>query len=133
LASDKKLINFSKYHKMARIVQGIVTHHSEKRMSESLFSDIQRFQVHYSLKEIPEVQDFLNDAFERSKHHGDLQDLYRRRYGYPIFLHGISDWRFCSLLVEPKQAADATPSGDVRQLFSWTNRSQVSQQSVQVS
>ncbi|KAI9443130.1 ras guanine nucleotide exchange factor domain-containing protein [Lactarius indigo] len=99
LAADKKLINFSKYHKMARIVQ-----------------DIQRFQVHYVLKEIPEVQDFLNEAFERSKHHGDLQDLYRR-----------------SLLVEPRQAADATPSGDVRQLFSWTNRSQVSQQPVQVS
>lgn len=99
LATDKKLINFSKYHKMARIVR-----------------DIQRFQVHYVLKEISEVQDFLNDAFERSKHHGDLQDLYRR-----------------SLLVEPKQAADAPPSGDVRQLFSWTNRSQVSQQPVQVS
>jgi hypothetical protein len=99
LATDKKLINFSKYHKMARIVQ-----------------DIQRFQVHYVLKEIPEVRDFLNDAFERSKHHGDLQDLYRR-----------------SLLVEPKQAADATPSGDVRQLFSWTNRSQVSHQPMQVS
>jgi hypothetical protein len=27
------------------------------------------------------MQDFLTDAFERSKHHGDLQDLYRRRYG----------------------------------------------------
>ncbi|KAH9179155.1 ras guanine nucleotide exchange factor domain-containing protein [Lactarius sanguifluus] len=99
LAADKKLINFSKYHKMARIIQ-----------------DIQRFQVHYVLKEIPEVQDFLNEAFERSKHHGDLQDLYRR-----------------SLLVEPRQAADTAPSGDVRQLFSWTNRSQVSQQPVQVS
>ncbi|KAH9042207.1 ras guanine nucleotide exchange factor domain-containing protein [Lactarius pseudohatsudake] len=99
LAADKTLINFSKYRKMARIIQ-----------------DIQRFQIHYVLKEIPEVQDFLNEAFERSKHHGDLQDLYRR-----------------SLLVEPRQAADATPSGDVRQLFSWTNRSQVSQQPVQVS
>ena len=43
--------------------------------------DIQRFQVHYTLKEIEEMQDFLTDAFERSKHHGDLQDLYRRRYG----------------------------------------------------
>jgi hypothetical protein len=42
---------------------------------------MQRFQVHYTLKEIEEIQDFLNDAFERSKHHGDLQDLYRRRYG----------------------------------------------------
>ncbi|KAI0304490.1 ras guanine nucleotide exchange factor domain-containing protein [Multifurca ochricompacta] len=93
LVADKKLINFSKYHKMARIIQ-----------------DIQRFQVHYMLKEVPEIQDFLNDAFEKSKHHGDLQDLYRR-----------------SLLVEPRQAADTGPSGDVRQLFPWTNRSQATQ------
>jgi son of sevenless-like protein len=78
LATDKKLINFSKYHKMARIVHGTVAFYFEKRGSESL-PDIQRFQVHYVLKEIPEVRDFLNDAFERSKHHGDLQDLYRRR------------------------------------------------------
>ena len=88
LAADKKLINFSKYHKMARIVQGTVAFYSEMRMTESSLSDIQRFQVHYSLKEIPEVQDFLNEAFERSKHHGDLQDLYRRRYGCPILLQG---------------------------------------------
>jgi len=98
LAAEKKLINFSKYHKMARIVQ-----------------DIQRFQVHYTLKEIQEIQDFLKDAFEKSKDHGDLQDLYRR-----------------SLLVEPKQAADAPPSGDVRQLFPWTSRSHASHP-VQVS
>ena len=46
-----------------------------------MFPDIQRFQVHYTLKEIPEIQDFLKDAFENSEHHGDLHDLYRRRYG----------------------------------------------------
>ncbi|KAH9997970.1 ras guanine nucleotide exchange factor domain-containing protein [Russula vinacea] len=63
----------------------------------------------YSLKEIPEIQDFLKDAFENSEHHGDLHDLYRR-----------------SLLVEPRQPADAPPSGDVRQLFPWTNRSHAS-------
>lgn len=40
---------------------------------------MQRFQVQYTLKAIPEVQEYLNDAFEKSKHHGDLQDLYRRR------------------------------------------------------
>ncbi|KAI0320546.1 ras guanine nucleotide exchange factor domain-containing protein [Amylostereum chailletii] len=85
LAADKKLLNFNKYHKMARIVQ-----------------DMQRFQVPYTLKGIPEVQSYLNHAFERSKHHGDLQDLYRR-----------------SLLVEPKRPADTPPSGDVRQLFPW--------------
>ncbi|KAI0056099.1 ras GEF [Artomyces pyxidatus] len=93
LAADKKLLNFNKYHKMARIVQ-----------------DMQRFQVPYTLKEIPEVQAYLHDAFERSKHHGDLQDLYRR-----------------SLLVEPKQAADTPPAGDVRQLFPWASRSQTNQ------
>jgi son of sevenless-like protein len=95
--------------------------------------DIQRFQVHYTLKEIQEIQDFLKDAFEKSKHHGDLQDLYRRRYGRlgctskQLLIGTLS-----SLLVEPKQAADAPPSGDVRQLFPWTNRSHASHP-VQVS
>ncbi|KAH9924276.1 ras GEF [Epithele typhae] len=72
---EKKLINFNKYHKLARIVQ-----------------DMQRFQVPYNLKEIPEVQMYLRDAFEKSSKQGDLQDLYRR-----------------SLLVEPKQSAEAPP------------------------
>ncbi|KAG1751178.1 ras guanine nucleotide exchange factor domain-containing protein [Suillus lakei] len=88
-APGKKLLNFNKYHKLARIVQ-----------------DMQRFQVPYNLKKIPEVQEYLQMAFENSKHHGDLQDLYRR-----------------SLLVEPKQPADAPPS-DMRQLFNWATRSQ---------
>ncbi|PPQ63616.1 hypothetical protein CVT24_004368 [Panaeolus cyanescens] len=89
--ANKKLLNFNKYHKLARIVQ-----------------DMQRFQVPYNLKAIPEVQEYLNDAFEKSKHHGDLQDLYRR-----------------SLLVEPKQTqGDNPPTSDVRQLFSWATRSQ---------
>ncbi|KAJ6621899.1 ras guanine nucleotide exchange factor domain-containing protein [Mycena sp. CBHHK59/15] len=85
----KQLLNFNKYHKLARIVQ-----------------DMQRFQVPYQLRAIPEVQEYLNGAFENSRHHGDLQDLYRR-----------------SLLVEPRQAADA-PVADMRQLFSWATRSQ---------
>ncbi|ETW81677.1 hypothetical protein HETIRDRAFT_36712 [Heterobasidion irregulare TC 32-1] len=89
MAAEKKLLNFNKYHKMARIVQ-----------------DMQRFQVPYTLKEIPEVQSYLNHAFEKSPHHGDLHDLYRR-----------------SLLVEPKQPADTPPAGDVRQLFTWAGRS----------
>ncbi|KAF9468519.1 ras guanine nucleotide exchange factor domain-containing protein [Collybia nuda] len=87
---SKKLLNFNKYHKLARIVQ-----------------DMQRFQVPYNLKAIPEVQEYLNVAFENSRHHGDLQDLYRR-----------------SLLVEPRQPADAPPVGDMRQLFNWATRSQ---------
>ncbi|KAG1745971.1 ras guanine nucleotide exchange factor domain-containing protein [Suillus paluster] len=88
--AGKKLLNFNKYHKLARIVQ-----------------DMQRFQVPYNLKKIPEVQEYLQMAFENSKHHGDLQDLYRR-----------------SLLVEPKQPADTPPPSDMRQLFNWATRSQ---------
>ncbi|KAH9846111.1 ras GEF [Lenzites betulinus] len=88
-APEKKLINFNKYHKLARIVQ-----------------DMQRFQVPYNLKEIPEVQAYLRDSFEKSQRRGDLQDLYRR-----------------SLLVEPKQSAETPPSSDVRQLFAWASRS----------
>ncbi|RDX49923.1 ras GEF [Lentinus brumalis] len=91
-APEKKLLNFNKYHKLARIVQ-----------------DMQRFQVPYNLKVIPEVQVYLRDAFEKSQRQGDLQDLYRR-----------------SLLVEPKQSAEAPPSSDVRQLFAWASRSQQS-------
>jgi hypothetical protein len=87
---SKKLLNFNKYHKLARIVQ-----------------DMQRFQAPYNLKAIPEVQEYLSVAFEKSKHHGDLQDLYRR-----------------SLLVEPKQPADQPPTSDMRQLFNWATRSQ---------
>ncbi|KAF8964351.1 ras guanine nucleotide exchange factor domain-containing protein [Flammula alnicola] len=82
---SKKLLNFNKYHKLARIVQ-----------------DMQRFQIPYNLKAIPEVQEYLNDCFEKSKNHGDFQDLYRR-----------------SLKVEPKQPADQPPTSDVRQLFNW--------------
>jgi len=87
---NKKLLNFNKYHKLARIVQ-----------------DMQRFQVAYHLKAIPEVQEYLNVAFDNSKYHGDLQDLYRR-----------------SLLVEPKNTADTHPTSDMRQLFSWATRFQ---------
>ncbi|KAJ7795597.1 ras guanine nucleotide exchange factor domain-containing protein, partial [Mycena olivaceomarginata] len=87
---SKKLLNFNKYHKLARIIQ-----------------DMQRFQVPYQLRAIPEVQEYLNGAFENSRHHGDLQDLYRR-----------------SLLVEPRQPADNVPAADMRQLFSWATRTQ---------
>lgn len=49
-------------------------------MSQCCPTDMQRFQVPYHLKAIPEVQDYLKDAFEQSKNRTDLQDLYRRRY-----------------------------------------------------
>lgn len=61
LNNSKKLLNFNKYHKLARIVQ-----------------DMQRFQLPYNLKAIQEVQDYLNASFENSKRSGDFQDLYRR-------------------------------------------------------
>jgi len=48
---------------------------------------MQRFQVTYNLKKIPEVQEYLHMAFENSKHHGDFQDLYRRRF---VYLHYLS-------------------------------------------
>ncbi|KAJ3710341.1 ras guanine nucleotide exchange factor domain-containing protein [Lentinula guzmanii] len=99
LNPDKKLLNFNKYHKLARIVQ-----------------DMQRFQVPYHLKDIPEAQEYLAQVFQASQRKGDLQDLYRR-----------------SLLVEPKQPADAPPSGpsgDMRQLFNWASRSQSQTQAV---
>jgi len=46
---------------------------------------MQRFQVPYHLKAIPEVQEYLNVAFQNARHHGDLQDLYRRRYANVTF------------------------------------------------
>jgi len=81
--SDKKLLNFNKYHKLARIVQGKSPSLAQKAPFGNdlmLRADMQRFQVPYNLKAIPEVQEYLNVAFENSRHHGDLQDLYRRRY-----------------------------------------------------
>ncbi|KAF4617170.1 hypothetical protein D9613_005882 [Agrocybe pediades] len=59
---SKMLINFNKYHKLARIVQ-----------------DMQRFQVAYHLLSVDPLQDYLTVALENARHHGDLQDLYRRR------------------------------------------------------
>ncbi|KAF8169257.1 ras guanine nucleotide exchange factor domain-containing protein [Pholiota molesta] len=81
---SRKLLNFNKYTNLLELSK-----------------------IPYNLKGIPEVQEYLNICFEKSKHHGDLQDLYRR-----------------SLLVEPKQAADQPPANDVRQLFNWATRSQ---------
>ena len=108
-APEKKLINFNKYHKLARIVQGMSPSSSLGEAADSMSADMQRFQVPYNLKEIPEVQAYLRDAFEKSQRQGDLQDLYRR-----------------SLLVEPKQSAETAPSSDVRQYFTWASRSQQS-------
>jgi len=77
--ADKQLLNFNKYHKLARIVQGSCLPPGIHTFSEPLL-DMQRFQVPYNLKEIPEVQEYLSAAFEHSKKQSDLQDLYRRRY-----------------------------------------------------
>lgn len=40
---------------------------------------MQRFQITYNFKEIPEAQEYLAFTFEKSKRQGDIQDLYRRR------------------------------------------------------
>lgn len=69
LAPTKTLINFNKYQKLAKIAQ-----------------DMQRFQIPYALKAIPEVQEYLYASFELSRTKNDVQDLYRRRY--VICLHG---------------------------------------------
>jgi len=86
---------------------------------------MQRFQVPYTLKAIPEVQDYLQAAFEKCKHHGDLEDLYRRRQAFASHLSFIGLHYLSSLLVEPKQPADAPQAmgNDMRQLFSWATRS----------
>ncbi|KZS93633.1 ras GEF [Sistotremastrum niveocremeum HHB9708] len=62
VAPDRMLINFNKYHKLARIIQ-----------------DMQRFQRPFTLKEIPEVQHYLTWVFDKAANNpSDLQDLYRR-------------------------------------------------------
>ena len=50
----------------------------------SYLPDMQRFQVPYNLKEIPEVHEYLNFVFQKSRRNGDLQDLYRRRCVFDV-------------------------------------------------
>lgn len=113
MAPEKKLLNFNKYHKLARIVQ-----------------DMQRFQVPYTLKDIPEAQQYLQFCLDKAKDHGDLEDLYRRRY----VIKNISRFSsksylpLYSQLLEPKQPAE-TPSSELRTIFGWGSRSQGSNQS----
>jgi hypothetical protein len=61
---------------------------------------MQRFQHPYNLKAIPEVQEYLNVAFENARHHGDLADLYRRRY--------VNIWVSYSFLTTGSQFAGRT-------------------------
>jgi len=60
---DHKLINFVKYHKMTRIAQ-----------------DLQRFQVPYALKSVPEIQSWLGMVLHDAQNRGELGEMYRRRY-----------------------------------------------------
>ncbi|EJC98507.1 ras GEF [Fomitiporia mediterranea MF3/22] len=95
LEPNKKLLNFNKYHKLARIVQ-----------------DMQRFQVSYNLKDVAEAQQYLHFCLDKTKDHGDLDDLYRR-----------------SQLLEPKRAAEAPAASELKpSIFSWGNRSQTASQ-----
>ncbi|CAE6464240.1 unnamed protein product [Rhizoctonia solani] len=89
----RTLLNFDKYRRLAAIAE-----------------DVQRFQTPYNLIEIPEVQKYLDYAFERVKKSGnDLHDLYRR-----------------SLLVEPRQPTDSleTKTNSIKssELFGWASR-----------
>ncbi|QRW06659.1 Ras guanine nucleotide exchange-like protein [Ceratobasidium sp. AG-Ba] len=91
--NSRTLLNFDKYRRLAGIAD-----------------DVKRFQAPYNLIEIPEVQKYLQFAFEKAKKNGnDLQDLYRR-----------------SLLVEPRQPADNIESktGTMKssELFGWASR-----------
>lgn len=84
---------------------------------------MQRFQSPYNLKAIPEVQEYLNYVFENSRHHGDLQDLYRRRsVPFLLFVVRVDTYSNTSLLVEPKEPADTLPSGDLRHIFNWRSQ-----------
>ncbi|BGP20078.1 hypothetical protein JCM10213_002672 [Rhodosporidiobolus nylandii] len=56
-----RLINFDRYHKMARII-----------------SELQRFQVPYQLVEVPEIQGYLAHQLEGLKNGQDAQSLYRQ-------------------------------------------------------
>ncbi|KAG8762081.1 hypothetical protein FRC11_011294 [Ceratobasidium sp. 423] len=89
----RTLLNFDKYRRLAAIAE-----------------DVQRFQTPYNLIEIPEVQKYLEYAFEKVKKSGnDLHDLYRR-----------------SLLVEPRQPTDSleTKTNSIKssELFGWASR-----------
>ncbi|GAA6008229.1 hypothetical protein JCM10207_000046 [Rhodosporidiobolus poonsookiae] len=56
-----RLINFDRYHKMARIV-----------------GELQRFQVPYQLVEVPEIQGYLAQQLDGLKNGQDAQSLYRQ-------------------------------------------------------
>lgn len=70
LVPSKKLLNFNKYHKLARIIQ-----------------DMQHFQhPAYNLKDVAEVKQYLQFCLDKAKDHSDLDDLYRRRLVAPFSL-----------------------------------------------
>ncbi|KAH9812445.1 ras guanine nucleotide exchange factor domain-containing protein [Melampsora americana] len=56
-----KLINFDRYQKMSKII-----------------NDLQRFQVPYSLIEVPEIVSFIKQSLTTLKHAGSADSLYRR-------------------------------------------------------
>lgn len=56
-----KLINFDRYQKMSKII-----------------NDLQRFQVAYSLIEVPEIVSFVKQSLTSLKHAGSADSLYRR-------------------------------------------------------
>jgi hypothetical protein len=111
---NRPLINFNKYHKLAKIVQGnmalFFSRFGQSVNSFVWYADMQRFQVSYNLKEIPEVQQYLTAQFDQAKNAGDLHDLYRRRCVSVCKVCFFNPNSSCSLLVEPRRPADASIS-----------------------
>ena len=64
---------------------------TEELSLDCVYADMQRFQVPYNLKVIPEVQAYLAVAFDDSTHRGDLQDLYRRRCAYRWYVLAVAE------------------------------------------
>jgi hypothetical protein len=45
-----------------------------------IVGDLQRFQIPYSLVELPDIQNYLNNALEALQHGGDVSSLYVLSY-----------------------------------------------------
>lgn len=94
---------------------------------------MQRFQNKYNLKEIPEAQLYLGYCVDKVKDHGDLEDLYRRRFVIGASEHfSIANTTLFSQLLEPKQPAE-TPTSDLKTFFGWGTRSHSSSHTSQAT
>lgn len=121
-APEKKLINFNKYHKLARIVQGMFI-----RFKPRVFGSPPRQICNGSRFHI------TSRRFQRSMTTSSLP--WRNRRNRAIYKISTGEGEHItaltrtnanalphSLLIEPRQPADTPPASDVRQLFSWATR-----------